>query len=70
MIIDDSIKEKEKMEKIFPNKDKINENRIISIDNNEINFSDDISKFINEEDNNINIIGEKIRDMRLSFDEE
>ena len=70
LIIDDSIKEKEKIEKIFPNKDKKINNEIININNNEENFSDDISKYINEEDNNINLIGEKIRDMKLSFVEE
>ena len=72
MIIDDSIKEKEKIEKNFP--DKINSNNII-IDNsisdiNEMNISDDISMLIDDENNNINLIGEKIRDMDLFFNEE
>ena len=71
LIIDDSIREKEKIEKIFPVKDKINENGIVNIkNNNEKDFYDDINKFINEEDNNINIIGEKIREMNLSFEGE
>jgi hypothetical protein len=71
LIIDDSIREKEKIEKIFPVKDNINENGIINIKNNkEEEFYDDISKFINDEDNNINIIGEKIRDINLSFEGE
>ena len=72
LIIDDSIKEKEKIEKNFP--DKINSNNII-IDNsisdiNEMNISDDISMLIDDENNNINLIGEKIRDMDLFFNEE
>ena len=71
LIIDDSIREKEKIEKIFPVKDKINENGIVNIkNNNEKDYYDDINKFINEEDNNINIIGEKIREMNLSFEGE
>ena len=71
LIIDDSIREKEKIEKIFPIKEKINENGIVNIkNNNEKDFYDDINKFINEEDNNINIIGEKIREMNLSFEGE
>ena len=71
LIIDDSIREKEKIEKIFPVKDNINENGIINIKNNkEEEFYDDITKFINDEENNINIIGEKIRDINLSFEGE
>ena len=36
----------------------------------ELNASDDISKLINEENNNINIIGEKIRNMDFFINEE
>ena len=67
LIIDDSIKEKEKIEKIFPYKKSEN-----SIDCNmeELNNSDDISKLINEENNNINIISEKIRKLDFFINEE
>ena len=68
LIIDESIKEKEKIEKIFP--EEMNENRIINIKGNELNVEEDISKYINDEDNNINIIGEKLGNLKLVFDEE
>ena len=67
LIIDDSIKEKEKIEKIFPYKTSDN-NSDCNMD--ELNASDDISKLINEENNNINIIGEKIRNMDFFINEE
>jgi hypothetical protein len=67
LIIDDSIKEKEKIEKIFPYKTSEN-NSDCNMD--ELNASDDISKLINEENNNINIIGEKIRNMDFFLGEE
>ena len=48
LIIDDSIKEKEKIEKFFPYKTSDN-NSDCNMD--ELNASDDISKLINEENN-------------------
>ena len=67
LIIDDSIKEKEKMEKIFPYK--ISENSDFC-NMEDLTISDDISKLINEENNNINYIGEKIKELDLFFNEE
>jgi len=67
LIIDDSIKEKEKIEKMFPYKKSENSS---DCNMDESNVSDDISKFINEENNNINIIGEKIRNMDFFINEE
>ena len=68
LIIDESIKEKEKIEKVFP--EEIIENSLYNFENKELNDKEDISKFITEEDNNINLIGEKIRNMKLYYDEE
>ena len=59
LIIDDTIKEEEKIEKIFPEKK----------DDIDMNNSYDISKYIDDVDSNINIIGEKISEMELYFDE-
>ena len=59
LIIDDTIKEEEKIEKIFPEKK----------DDIDMNNSYDISKYIDDVDSNINIIGEKISEMELYFAE-
>ena len=70
LILDDTIKEESKIEKSFPLSDSESENidkqkNIDIINDNEI----DIMKLIDNENNNINIIGEKKEEMESFFEE-
>ena len=68
IIIDDTIKEEEKIKKTFPlSHEDVNDKK--EINNNFENDSIDIVKLIDNENNNINIIGEKKNEMELIFDE-
>ena len=68
IILDDTIKEGEQIEKNFPlSHEDINDQK--EKKNNVDNDSIDIVKLIDNENNNINIIGEKKYEMELLFDE-
>ncbi len=68
IILDDTIKEGEQIEKTFPlSHEDINGQK--EINNNIDNDSIDIVKLIDNENNNINIIGETKYEMELLFDE-
>ena len=68
LVLDDSIKEESKIEKSFPPPN-INNNDELTINNNNDDNNIDIIKLIDNENNNINIIGEKKEKMDLYIED-